>query len=90
MEEVDSKTEEQPKKFTYEQLEQIAANLSAQVQQLNSRLQEMNMVNIFKRLDYCFKVLELNSEKLNPEFVVKCAQEIEDIMTPTEEENKEV
>lgn len=50
---------EQPKRFTYEQLEQIAGNLSTQVQQLSARLQEANMFNMFKRLDYCFKVVEV-------------------------------
>lgn len=84
---------EQPKKFTYEQLEQIAGNLSNQVQQLSVRLQEANMFNIFKRLDYCFKVLEVspNTTLLNPDFVDRCAKEIEELMTPPEigEEPKE-
>lgn len=75
---------EQPKKFTYEQLENIANSLSNQVQQLSARLQEANMMNIFKRLDYCFKVLEC-SASFNTEFVNKCSEEIIEIMTPSEE-----
>lgn len=63
-------------KFTYEQLEQIAGNLSTQVQNLNARLQEANLFNMFKRLDYCFKVLEF-ADKFNPEFVNKCVMEVE-------------
>lgn len=80
-------------RFTYEQLEQIAGNLSAQVQQLTKQLQEANMFNIFKRLDYCFKVLELPETSailLSPDFAEKCAKEIEELMTiPKEEEVKE-
>lgn len=79
-------TMEEIKKFTYEQLEQIASNLSTQVQQLSGKLQEANMFNAFKRLDYCLKVVELNSPLFSAEFIDKCAKEVEDIMTvPTEE-----
>lgn len=77
---------EQSKRFTYEQLESIAGNLSNQVQQLSARLQEANMFNMFKRLDYCFKVVELaptvNATVFSPDFVERCAREIEDLMTP--------
>ena len=38
MEEKKEMQAEQPKKFTYEQLEQIAGNLSNQLQQMNVRL----------------------------------------------------
>ena len=96
MEEKNETVAEQPKRFTYEQLEQIAGNLSNQVQQLSARLQEANMFNMFKRLDYCFKVLEvaptLSATMFSPDFVERCAKEIEDLMTPptpVEEETKE-
>lgn len=96
MEEKKETVAEQPKRFTYEQLEQIAGNLSTQVQQLSARLQEANMFNMFKRLDYCFKVLEVaptfSAALLSPDFVERCAKEIEDLMTPpapVEEETKE-
>jgi hypothetical protein len=86
---------EQPTRFTYEQLEQIAGNLSTQVQQLSARLQEANMFNMFKRLDYCFKVVEvaptLSATMFSPGFVEKCVKEIEELMTPpasVEEETK--
>lgn len=89
MEEKDSACE-QSKRFTYEQLESIAGNLSSQVQQLNMRLQEANMFNMFKRLDYCFKVLEvaptISSAMFSPGFISKCAKEIEELMTPPKEE----
>lgn len=45
-------------KMSYEQLENIAHQLSEQAKQLYAKLQEANMTNIFKRLDYLFKVIE--------------------------------
>ena len=54
-----SKTEtSNPKKMSYEQLENIAHQLSEQAKQLYTRLQEANMTNMFKRLDYLFKIVE--------------------------------
>nr|DAF71889.1 MAG TPA: hypothetical protein [Bacteriophage sp.] len=95
MEEKNETGAEQPTRFTYEQLEQIAGNLSNQVQQLSTRLQEANMFNMFKRLDYCFKVVEvaptLSATMFSPGFVERCAKEIEELMTPpapVEEETK--
>lgn len=81
-------TQNQGKRFTYEQLEQIAANLSTQVQSLSSRLQEANMFNAFKKLDYCFKVLELSNttQLLSFDFVQRCASEIEEMMSPSSTE----
>ncbi len=95
MEEKNETGAEQPTRFTYEQLEQIAGNLSNQVQQLSTRLQEANMFNMFKRLDYCFKVVEvaptLSATMFSPGFVERCAKEIEELMTTpasVEEETK--
>lgn len=88
MEEKEIKKEEtgaESKKFTYEQLTQIASSLSAQVQQLSIKLQESNLFNMFKRLDYCFKVLETPTTLFTPDFVEKCAKEIEEIMTTSNE-----
>ena len=76
-----------PEKLSYEQLENIAHQLSEQAKQLYAKLQEANMVNMFKRLDYLFKVVE-NAHAFNEAFVAKCVAEIEDLMTvpDTEEE----
>lgn len=79
---------ERPEKMSYEQLENVAHQLSEQNKQLYMKLQSVNMTNLFKRLDYLFKVVE-NSEKFNKEFVDKCIKEIETSMTIPEEENKE-
>ena len=53
-----TKETERPKKMSYEQLEQIAHQLSEQARKLYSQLQQSNMTNMFKRLDYLFKVVE--------------------------------
>ena len=82
--------EERPQKMSYEQLENIAHQLSEQAKQLYARLQEANMANMFKRLDYLFKVVE-NAHAFNEEFVTKCVTEIEGLMTvpETEEETED-
>ena len=79
-----------PEKMSYEQLENIAHQLSNQAKQLYAKLQEANMVNMFKRLDYLFKVVE-NAHAFNEGFVAKCVAEIEDLMTvpETEEETED-
>ena len=66
---------------TYEQLEKEIAGLKGMNNQLMAQLQNMNMSNLFKRLDYLFKVME-SREALNPEFVNMCAEEIMFHMTP--------
>lgn len=77
-----------PEKLSYEQLENIAHQLSEQAKQLYAKLQEANMTNVFKRLDYLFKVVE-NAHAFSEEFVAKCVAEIEDLMTVPESEGTE-
>ena len=78
----------QPKKMSYEELEQIAHQLSDQTRQLYAKLQEANMINMFKRLDYLFKVIEL-PHMFSTEFATACAQEIQDLLTIPEEKVEE-
>jgi hypothetical protein len=76
------------KKLSYEELENVAKQLSEQNRQMYMKLQEMNTVNLFKRLDYLFKVLS-NCIHFEDSFVSKCAKEIEEIITiPEEKEEK--
>lgn len=81
-----------PEKMSYEQLENVAHQLSEQAKQLYAQLQAANMTNMFKRLDYLFKVVE-NGHVFNQEFLNKCVAEIEEHITIPEEveetENKE-
>ena len=82
--------DERPEKLSYEQLENVAHQLSEQAKQLYMKLQAANMSNMFKRLDYLFKVVE-NGHIFKQDFFEKCIAEIEEIMTvPEETDKKEV
>lgn len=83
-----TKETEQPQKMSYEQLEQVAHQLSEQARQLYSQLQQSNMTNMFKRLDYLFKVVE-NGHMFKQDFLDKCITEIEEIMAIPEEGGEE-
>ena len=71
----------QEKKLSYEELENVANNLYV-------RLQQADMANMFKRLDYLFKVVE-NVDNFPQEFTKRCVEEIVNIMTISTEETKE-
>ena len=71
----------QEKKLSYEELENVANNLYV-------RLQQADMANMFKRLDYLFKVVE-NVDNFPQEFTKHCIEEIVNIMTISTEETKE-
>ena len=83
---------EEQKKPTYEQLEQMNAQLYSQLQNLQKTAQEkindLSMYNTFKRLDYLFKVLE-TCTLFPTEFVEKCATEIGTLLTIPEADNSE-
>lgn len=77
--------EDRPEKMSYEQLENVAHQLSEQSKQLYMKLQAANMTNMFKRLDYLFKVVE-NGHMFKEDFLNKCISEIEELMTVPEED----
>lgn len=72
-------------KLSYEQLEQVATQLSQQVQNLYAKLQEAEVSNMLSRLKFLFKVIKYG-DKFPAEFVKKCVEEIVDIMTIKESE----
>ena len=76
-----------PEKMSYDQLESVAHQLSEQNRQMFAKIQELNMVNMFKRLDYLFKVVE-NGHMFKQDFFEKCIAEIESIMTVPEQEEE--
>ena len=80
---------EETQKMTYEQLESVARQLSEQNRELYTKLQQIDMMNIFKRLDYLFRVIE-NHTKFGKAFVDKCKDEIVTLMTIPEKEDAEV
>ena len=55
-----TKETERPEKMSYEQLEQVAHQLSEQARQLYSQLQKSNMTNMFKQyfLEKCIAEIE--------------------------------
>lgn len=87
------------KKLSYEELEKVCGQLSAQAQQLKNQNQQLinavrsaNLENLYKRLDYLFKVIEENATNkyLSEEFKEQCGSEIELLMArPDSAEDKE-
>ena len=84
----ENKENKEVKKLSYEQLEQIANQYSEQARQLYLKLQEANMTNMFKRMDYLFKVVE-NNKVFSSNFVEKCINELEELMKLPEETKQE-
>ena len=83
--------ENKKNELSYDELKNVAGQLSQQNQQLNMMLQQANMTNMFKRMDYLFKILELK-DCFDTEFVITCSDEIKELMTPPvehEEDRKE-
>lgn len=74
-------------KLTYEQLNEACSQLYQQNQNLLKQLQQANMVNMFKRLDYLFQVLKYNT-LFEEGFVSNCINEIQDAMTIQQEEKE--
>ena len=85
-----------PQELTREQLIGMLHQMSEQDRKLfeeNKKLreviEEMNMTNLFKRLDYLFKVITEDNPYLTVKFKNKCAREIEFLMTQPEQETPE-
>lgn len=72
---------------TVEQYKKFVEALKSQNAQLIYQLQNANMANLFKRLDYLFKVVE-NAAMFDEAFVEQCIAEIKELMTPPETEEK--
>lgn len=76
--------EQKQKEPTKEQLQAQIGQLVERCKEMYDQLQQANMFNTFKRLDYCFKVVE-NSTHFPVEFVEYCKKDIVTIMTIAEE-----
>lgn len=57
-------------------------------QKLMKEIQLRDMTNMFKRMDYLFKVIE-NRVCFNADFVGDCVEEIEVALTPVEPESND-
>jgi len=82
---------EEPKKLSYEELENIAHQLSEQARSLYSRVQQLENNAILQRLNFLFMVIDKSRIFAFPdEFVKKCTEEIIDILTLPEDTDKEI
>lgn len=80
--------QEGQQKMSYDQLVNVANQLSEQNRKLYQKLRETNMQNALARLNFLFRVLE-QSTHFSVEFVDKCALEIQQMIAlPNPEENK--
>lgn len=71
---------EKQEKLSYEELEKRFYQVVENNRKLYQQLQSTYIDNLFKRLDYLFKVVE-NSMSFSTEFVDKCTKEIETMIT---------
>lgn len=75
-------------KMSYEQLENIAHQLSEQNRNMYARLQELQSNMMLKRLDFLFRVLE--NEKMFPdEYIDSVVDEIRESLTIPDKEDNE-
>lgn len=92
---VEETAKEQPRKLTYEELEQAAKQISVQAEQvikenqmLKAKLQQVALGNMYTELGFKFEVLKAK-EFFSEEFVGRIVKDIEEIMTPQEEQKEE-
>jgi len=86
---VEMNASQENKKLSYEELNEVCMRLEQQNQYLVRELQKANLTNMFKRLDYLFKVVEYSHSFGDAEFVGNCIEEIKEAMTINTEESKE-
>lgn len=80
--------DKQREPLTYNQLNDVCNQLWQQNQQLTKKCQELDNFNMFKRLDYLFKVLDYPT-LFDKKFVSACTKEIKEAMViPQEPEKK--
>lgn len=92
MEENKVKSEKQgnQQKLTYEQLNDVCKQLFQQNQQLIKQVRELNLANMYRRLDYLFRVIELADNIKDADFINSCIDEIKEAMIiPDNKEDKE-
>lgn len=73
------------KKLTYEELNNIAAQMQQRAMIAEQKLQSIDMTGM--RLHYLFEVVKCHDKAFfTEEFMRKCSKEIEDILTIKEED----
>ena len=79
-------------KLSYEDLENVCHQLSEQSRTLYQRLQDADMNNMFRRLDYLFEVIKNEKAFISrgkQQFLNKCVEELITLMTIPEEAPEE-
>lgn len=93
--EVKTAPAQERRQLDYQELENVAQQLSVQVQQLTKKnnqlvevLNQANLENLFKRLEWLWRIITTdNNALITSEFRKKCAEEFIKLMeTPKEEE----
>lgn len=91
--------QQEVKQLSYDELRKAASELSMQLQRMSQQFnierqkhqketQELQMFNMFKRLDFLFKVVE-NAPMFPAEFVENITKEVVDLLSlSNEQENK--
>lgn len=77
---------ENKEKVSYEQLNDYCNQLMIQNRQLSQRLNQV--MSVHTKLPFLFEVLK-NASYFSIDFVNKCADEVEEILNPKEEDTKE-
>lgn len=73
-------------KLSYEDLNKVCAELSQRNQYLMQQLQQANLANMYKRLDYLFMVLQHAEVIKDADFINACVDEIKSAITIEEQE----
>lgn len=88
--------EPKAEKMSYEQLENVAhqmseqsRNLYTQNQQLAKKLEECNLQNFFRRLEYLWTIINSDTKYITEEFKIKCGNEFMEMMTVPEQQESD-
>lgn len=81
--------EEQHQKLSYEQLNNICTQLYQENQKLIQRIQQTDLSNMFRRMDYLFMVLKYSEAFNDEEFVGRCVEELKEAISPREMKEEE-
>ncbi len=80
---------ENEQKLSYDELNRLCAELTQQNQYLIKQVQQANLTNMFKRLDYLFLVLKNATVIKDADFINNCIDEIKSAITIEQPEDKE-
>lgn len=92
--EVKTAPAQERRQLDYQELENVAQQLSVQVQQLNKKnnqliemINQANLENLFKRLEWLWRIITTDGVPVTSQFKKKCAEEFMLLMeTPKDTE----